>query len=144
MYMGQYCHNLDAKGRVIMPSRFREQLGANFVVTKGYEHCLSVYSEAEWEEFAAQLMRMPGHNADARRLLRIVAAGAVTCETDKQGRILLPAHLREHAGIEKEVVIVGAFSRVEIWDSAAWENYNNDADGLSMEEAAARLSEMGV
>ena len=144
MYIGQYCHNLDAKGRVIMPSRFREQLGETFVVTKGYEGCLSVYSEEEWEKFAAQLMSMPGHNADARRLLRMFSSGAVNCETDKQGRILLPAHLREHAGIEKEVMIIGAISRVEIWECAAWEKYNNDEDAMSLEEAAARLSGMGV
>jgi len=144
MYIGQYCHNLDAKGRVIMPSRFREQLGENFVVTKGYEGCLSVYSEEEWEKFAAQLMSMPGHNADARRLLRMFSSGAVNCETDKQGRILLPAHLREHAGIEKEVMVIGAISRVEIWDSTAWEKYNNDEDAMSLEEAAARLSGMSV
>ncbi len=144
MYIGQYCHNLDAKGRVIMPSRFREQLGENFVVTKGYEGCLAVYSEAEWEKFAAQLMSMPGHNADARRLVRIFSSGAVNCETDKQGRILIPAHLREHAGIEKEVMIIGTFERVEIWDTAAWDKYNNDEDALSLEEAAAKLSGMGI
>ena len=144
MYTGQYCHSLDAKGRVIMPSRFREQLGETFVVTKGYEGCLTVYSEEEWEKFTAQLMSLPGHNADARRLVRMFSSGAVYCETDKQGRILLPAHLREYAKIEKEVMVIGAITRVEIWDGEAWEKYNNDEDALTLEEAAARLSEMGI
>lgn len=144
MYIGQYCHNLDAKGRVIMPSRFREQLGEVFVVTPGYEGCLSVYSEEEWNKFASQLMSMPSHNADARRLIRMFSSGAVTCETDKQGRILLPSHLRQHANIEKEVMVIGAIDKVEIWDSAAWERYNNGEDAMSLEEAAARLSGMGV
>jgi len=140
MYIGQYCHNLDTKGRVIMPSRFREQLGENFVVTEGYEGCLSVYSEAEWEKYVEQLLSLPTHSADTRRVIRRLAPGAVNCETDKQGRILLPGHLREKANIEKEVMIIGAITRVEIWDSAAWEKYNNDEDAMSLEEATARLS----
>lgn len=140
MYIGQYCHNLDTKGRVIMPSRFREQLGMNFVVTEGYEGCLSVYSEAEWEKYVEQLLSLPTHSADTRRVIRRLASGAVNCETDKQGRILLPGHLREIANIEKEVMIIGAITRVEIWDSAAWEKYNNDEDAMSLEEATARLA----
>ncbi|MBE7024432.1 MAG: division/cell wall cluster transcriptional repressor MraZ [Ruminococcaceae bacterium] len=140
MYIGQYFHNLDAKGRVIMPSRFREQLGENFVVTEGYEGCLSVYSEEEWNQFVNQLLSLPTHSADTRRVIRRLASGAVNCETDKQGRILLPAHLRDMAKIEKEVMIIGAITRVEIWDSAAWEKYNNDENAMSLEEATARLS----
>ncbi len=142
MFMGQYIHNLDAKGRVIMPALFREELGTSFVVTKGYEHCLSAYSMAEWESFSKRLMQLPEHNADARRLLRMFASGATVCEADKQGRILLPAHLREHAGIEKEVVFSGALGRVEIWAGEVWEKYNSDEDALTMEEAGARLSGM--
>ena len=144
MFMGQYSHNVDAKGRVIMPALFREELGSTFVVTMGYEHCLSVYSMEEWEKFAAKLMSMPEHNADARRLLRMFASGAVVCETDKQGRILIPGHLRAHAGIEKEVIFSGAFGHVEIWGSETWEKYNNNEDAISMEEAGTRLSGMGI
>jgi len=144
IFIGQYCHNTDAKGRIIMPSRFREQLGDSFVITRGYEGCLTIYSNDEWENFAARLMSMPDHNADARRLLRMFSSGAVTCEVDKQGRILLPSTLREHAGIEKEVIIIGAFSRIELWDSERWGKYNNDEGALSLEEAAANLSGFGV
>ncbi|MDD6308604.1 MAG: division/cell wall cluster transcriptional repressor MraZ [Clostridia bacterium] len=144
MYIGQYCHSTDAKGRVIMPSRFREQLGESFVVTKGYEGCLTVYSAAEWETFTARLLAMPDHNADARRLVRMFSSGAVSCETDKQGRILLPQHLREYAGIEKEVMVIGALSRVEIWDTEKWARYNDDEDAMTLEEAAARLSGAGI
>ncbi len=140
MYIGQYCHSLDAKGRVIMPSRFREQLGENFVVTEGYEGCLSVYSAEEWEKFIAQLMSLPTHSPDTRRVIRRIASGAVDCETDKQGRILLPAHLRNKAGIEKDVMIVGALTRVEIWDTEAWDKYNNGDDAMSLEEATSRVA----
>ncbi len=140
MFTGQYSHTIDTKGRVIMPSRFREQLGDGFVITRGYEGCLTVYSNQEWENFAARLMAMPDHNADARRLLRMFSSGAIICETDKQGRVLIPSQLREHAAISKDVVIIGAISRVEIWDSERWNSYNSDEDALTIEEAAANLS----
>lgn len=140
IFTGQYTHTIDSKGRVIMPSHFRKQLGDSFVITRGYEGCLNVYSNEEWENFAARLMSMPEHNADARRLLRMFASGAVICEADKQGRVLLPLPLREHAGIAKDVTIIGAISRVEIWDSGRWTAYNTDENALTIEEAAANLS----
>ena len=139
-FMGEYEHNTDAKGRLIIPSRFRELLGDTFVITKGYEGCLIVYSNEEWDNFATRLASMPEHNADVRRLVRIFLSGATECEVDKQGRILIPARLREYAGIEKEVMVVGALSHVELWDSKKWEAYNNDEDAMTLEEAASNLS----
>ena len=144
MFIGQYSHNTDAKGRVIMPSRFRKQLGDSFFVTKGYEGCLTVYSAEEWEKFSARLMSMPEHNKEVRNLIRIIASGAINCETDKQGRILLPTHLRTYAGIEKEVIVVGALSHIEIWDAARWDAYNNGENAMTLEEAAEKLSAMSV
>lgn len=134
---GQYNHSVDAKGRVIMPSRFREELGETFWVTKGYDHCLVVYSETEWKIFAEKLLSIPSYNAAGRKLVRMFSSGAVNCEVDKQGRILLPAHLREHAGIQKEVVITGTLSSVEIWDAEKWEEYNGS--DMTMEDAAEEL-----
>ncbi len=125
-----------------MPSRFREELGEVFWVTCGYDGCLTVYSEAEWKTFADKLLGAPTYNEAARRIVRKFASNAVSCETDKQGRILLPAHLREYAGIEKEVVITGALSCVEIWDAARWDAYNNADDAMSLEEAAAELARL--
>ena len=140
IFTGTYCHNLDAKGRIIMPSRFREQVGDKFIITCGFEGCLTIYTLEEWEKFADKLMSMPEHNADARRLVRMFSAASVDCEADKQGRFLLPARLREYAGIEKEVMIIGAISKIEVWDSKKWEEYNTSEDALTLEEAAANLS----
>ncbi len=142
MLSGQYSHSVDAKGRVIMPSRFREELGEVFWVTRGYDGCLTVYSETEWKAFADKLLSAPTYNEAARRLVRMFASSAVSCEADKQGRILLPTHLREYAGIEKEVIVTGALSCVEIWDAARWDAYNNGENTMSLEEAAAELARL--
>lgn len=143
MFEGQYFHNTDAKGRIVMPSQLREGLGESFIITRGYEGCLTVYSNEEWERFAARLAAMPEHNAAARRILRIFSSGAARCEADKQGRILIPAHLREYAGIQKEVVIIGTLSKIELWDADKWGKYNNDDDSITLEEAAESLSSFG-
>lgn len=143
IFTGQYMHGLDAKGRAIMPSRFRELLGDSFVITKGYEGCLFAYPNEEWNAFAEKLMNMPEHSPATRRITRIFAAGAINCAPDKQGRVLLPAHLREYAAIEKDIIFVGNFSKVEIWSAARWESYNNDEDALSLEAAAEMLGNLG-
>ena len=144
MFIGEYSHSIDAKGRLILPSRFREDIGEKCIVAKGYDGCLNIYTNDEWQSFVDGLTKLSPHNPDARRVLRMFASGATACEPDKQGRILLPAHLREYAKNEKEVMVIGAITRVEIWDGEAWEKYNNDEDALTLEEAAARLSEMGI
>ena len=115
MFMGEYNHTIDAKGRLIVPSKFREQLGNEFVVTKGLDGCLFVYSNEEWHRIEESLREKPLTSKDARKFMRFFFAGAASCEVDKQGRILLPANLREYAGIEKDVISVGVYSRVEIW-----------------------------
>ena len=112
MFMGEYNHSIDAKGRLIVPSKFREQLGSEFVVTKGLDGCLFVYSHEEWQRIEESLREKPLTSKDARKFLRFFFAGAATCEVDKQGRINLPANLREYAGIDKEVVSVGVFRTV--------------------------------
>ena len=104
MFMGEYNHSVDAKGRLIVPSKFREQLGNEFVVTKGLDGCLFVYSQEEWKRIEESLREKPLTSKDARKFMRFFFAGAANCEVDKQGRILLPANLREYAGIDKEVV----------------------------------------
>lgn len=140
MFMGEYNHTIDEKGRIIVPSKFREQLGDNFVVTQGLDGCLFVYSNEEWEQFVIGLKGLPG-NKDGRQLQRYFMAGAISCEVDKQGRILIPAKLRQQAGLEKEVVFVGVLSKIEIWSKERWEK--NDCYD-NMDEIAERMSEYNL
>ena len=141
MFMGEYNHTIDAKGRLIVPSKFREQLGNEFVVTKGLDGCLFVYSNEEWKHIEEKFREIPLTTKDARKFSRFFFAGAASCEVDKQGRILLPANLREYAGIEKEVVSVGVLSRVEIWSKDRWQD-NGDYD--DMDEIAEHMAELGL
>ena len=138
MFMGEYNHTIDAKGRMIVPSKFREQLGNEFVVTKGLDGCLYVYSNEEWARIEDSLREKPLTSKDARKFLRFFFA---SCEVDKQGRILLPANLREYAGIDKDVVSVGVFSRVEIWSK---ERYADNSDFDDMDEIAEHMAELGI
>ena len=134
MFMSEYNHSLDTKGRLIIPQKFREQLGEGFVLSRGMDHCLNLYTREEWEKFTAKLASMPElSNPDGRKVTRFFIAGAEELETDKQGRILIPQVLREFARLGKEVVLAGVGNRIEIWDKASWENYNNydDVDSLA-------------
>ena len=115
MFMGEYSHTIDPKGRLIIPSKFREQLGDEFVLTKGLDGCLSIYPMNEWEKFEEQLRSLPLTNKNARTFSRFFVAGATSCELDKQGRTLIPANLREKAGLEKDIVFVGVMGKVEIF-----------------------------
>ena len=139
--MGEYNHTIDAKGRLIIPSKFRELLGEEFVLTRGLDGCLYIYPMDEWESFEMKLRSLPLTNKNARTFTRFFVAGATNCELDKQGRILLPAHLREFAGLEKDVVLVGVGSRVEIWSKDKWENMNSDTD---MDEITSAMEGLGL
>ncbi|SHE84329.1 MraZ protein [Thermoanaerobacter uzonensis DSM 18761] len=143
MLMGQYEHTIDAKGRVIIPAKFREELGERFVLTKGLDNCLFVYSLEEWKNIEAKLKTLPLTKKDARAFTRFFLAGAVECEIDKQGRILIPANLREHAKIEKDVIFIGVSTRVEIWSKEVWEEYSNNTD-VSFEEIAEHLDDLNI
>ena len=140
MFMGEYNHTIDAKGRLIIPSKFRDSLGEEFVVTKGLDGCLFVYDNKEWSAFEEKLKSLPLTNKDARQFVRFFLAGATLAEVDKQGRILVPANLREFAALEKEVVLVGVASRVEIWSKARWEDAASYDD---VEEIAEHMAELG-
>ncbi|WFR55006.1 division/cell wall cluster transcriptional repressor MraZ [Anaerocolumna sp. AGMB13025] len=140
MFMGEYNHTIDTKGRIIIPSKFRDALGDEFVVTQGLDGCLFVYPNEEWMNFVTQLKNLPG-SKEARQLQRYFMAGAATCEVDKQGRILIPNKLREQAGLEKDIVFVGVLSKIEIWSKDKWES-NNDYD--DMDQIAEHMSEFGL
>ena len=142
MLMGEYNHTIDAKGRLIVPAKFREVLGDEFVVTKGLDNCLFVYPNDEWQKFEEKLQTLPLTNKNARQFTRFFLAGAASVEVDKQGRILLPSVLREFAGLEKDVVLVGVASRIEIWSKDRWlqsiSTYDDD-----MDEVAANMESLG-
>jgi MraZ protein len=128
MFMGEYQHAIDPKGRLIVPVKFREDLGDTFVVTKGLDNCLFVYPMNEWKNLEAKLKALPFTKADARAFVRFFFSGATECELDKQGRILLPVNLREYAQLERDVVVIGVSSRVEIWSKERWDNYSIQAE----------------
>ncbi|MGI6072686.1 MAG: division/cell wall cluster transcriptional repressor MraZ [Lachnospiraceae bacterium] len=140
MFMGEYNHSIDAKGRVIVPSKFRETLGERFTVTKGLDGCLWVFSHEEWEAFSKKLTELPVARKDARNFSRFFLAGATEAETDKMGRILIPQVLRDYAGLECEAVLIGAGSRVEIWNKTAWEEVSTFDD---VDELAEQMGEWG-
>lgn len=141
MFMGEYNHTIDTKGRLIIPSKFRETLGDEFVVTKGLDGCLFVYDNQEWAAFEEKLKVLPLTNKESRMFVRFFLAGAASVEVDKQGRILIPSVLREFAGLDKDVVLVGVASRIEIWSKEKWEESSNIQD---MEEIAEHMSELGL
>ena len=141
MFIGEYNHTIDAKGRLIIPSKFREVLGDEFVVTKGMDGCLFVFDNPEWQAFEEKLHKLPMIDKGARQFTRFFLAGAASVEVDKQGRILLPAVLREFAGITKDAVLVVVGSRVEIWSKDRWEGTVTYQD---MEEISGHMIELGI
>ena len=141
MFMGQYNHTIDTKGRVIVPSKFRERLGEEFVVTKGMDGCLFVYANEDWAVFEQKLTSLPLINKEARKFARFFLAGASQVEVDKQGRILIASNLREFAGLDKEVVLVGVGSRIEIWSLEKWEGMDFDDD---MDDISATMESLGL
>ena len=140
-FKGEYSHSIDPKGRLIIPAKFRELLGDQFVVTRGFDGCLFVFAEEGWERFEEKLQALPMDKPEARQLSRFFLAGAIDADVDKQGRILLPANLLQHAKIEKEAVIAGVGNRVEIWSKSEWESAStfDDINGI-----AAKMSEYGL
>jgi len=141
MFMSEYNHTVDAKGRLIIPSKFRELLGEEFVVSKGMDGCLFVYANEDWNAFEQKLTSLPLINKEARQFARFFLAGAAQVELDKQGRILLPANLREFAGLDKDVVLVGVGSRIEIWSKEKWESMATDEN---MDDITSAMEALGL
>ncbi|MEK3788201.1 MULTISPECIES: division/cell wall cluster transcriptional repressor MraZ [Paenibacillus] len=128
MFMGEFQHSMDDKGRLTVPSKFRDALGASFVVTRGLDQCLFVYPMEEWGNMEQKLKALPMMKADARAFSRFFFSGATECELDKQGRVHLPGNLREYAKLDKDCVVLGVSSRVEIWSKETWEQYFNESE----------------
>ena len=143
MFMGEYRHNIDAKGRMIIPARFRDELGNRFVVTRGLDGCLRTYTMAQWDAVFEQLKRLPSTKRETRMYIHMLTSKASECELDSQGRILLPAALITESGIEKECGVVGVADHVEIWAKERWDNYYDEASA-SFEDVAEQLTEFLV
>ena len=143
MFIGEYNHNLDTKGRMAIPAKFRNLLKKGAVVTKGLDICLFLYPKEKWEEMAQKFAELPISQSKARAFARHLLAGAVQVEFDNQGRITLPDYLRQFAGLKKKVIVAGLYDRLEIWDETNWNKYKKDAEKDSSNIAEA-LGEMGV
>ncbi|MEF3310357.1 division/cell wall cluster transcriptional repressor MraZ [Paenibacillus sp. GYB004] len=138
MFMGEYQHSVDDKGRMIVPAKFREALGAAFIVTRGLDNCLFVYPKEEWAVLEQKLKSLPLMKADARAFTRFFFSGATECELDKQGRINIPRNLCEYAKLDKDCVVLGVSNRVEIWSKQVWESYYEQSEE-SFNEIAEKL-----
>ena len=141
MFTGSYEHTVDTKGRLIVPSKFREELGNKFIITFGLDGCLYMYPMNKWELFVEQLSNLPG-GKESSELQRYFLASAVESETDKQGRTLIPASLREKTGIKKDIMVVGMMGKIELWDKELWDK--NNAELGDINEIAERLSEYNL
>lgn len=143
MFIGEYQHNLDEKGRLAIPVKFRVRLAKGAVVTRGLDRCLFVYPAAEWKRLADKLAALPIAQATSRAFARLMLAGAMDCTPDRQGRVVVPEYLREYAGIRKAVAVAGLYNRLEIWDAEAWKQYKSNTERESNSIAEA-LSTLGV
>jgi MraZ protein len=143
MFYGEYQHTVDIKGRVTVPSKFKEGLGETFIVTKGLDNCLFAYSKEEWANLEAKLKALPFTDKDVRAFVRFFFAGAAECVVDKQRRFLIPQNLRDYAGLEKDIYVIGVSTRVEIWDKEKWDNYQGD-DSVDSEQFAEKMALLGI
>lgn len=143
MFMGEYQHNIDEKGRMIVPAKFRNGLGDRFVLTRGLDNCLFIYPMEEWEILENKLKNLPLTKKDARSFTRFFFSGAVECELDKQGRISVPQTLRSYSKLEKECIVIGVSNRVEIWSKSTWDEYAIESEE-SFEEIAENLMDFDI
>ena len=138
MFMGKYYNSIDAKNRMIVPSKHRDQLGGRCILTKGMDNCLYIYPLGEWEKVVEKVSALPQTDVNVRKYIRDVFANAEECEIDKQGRILIPAELKKRVFIDKELVTMGAMSRIEIWSKEVWD----DPDSYPCEEDEDFISQL--
>ena len=143
MFMGEYLHTLDEKGRIIVPAKFRDNLGERCVITRGLDQCLFLYPESEWKNVEEKLKRLPLTQRDARAFHAVFLSGATDVEFDRQGRIMIPAGLRQYAKLEKEVVVIGVSTRVELWAKEVWTEYAQQAEA-SFEAIAEKIVDLGI
>lgn len=142
MFIGEYQHAIDTKNRMIIPSKFREELGSSFILTKGLDGCLYAYTISEWKVLEEKLKSLPLTSKDARAFVRFFFSGANEIEIDKQGRALIPQNLLEYAQIKKDIVSIGISTRIEVWSKEKWEEYNNS--DIDFDDIAEKMSQLGI
>ena len=143
MLIGEYEHSLDVKGRLIMPAKLRADIGEKFIICKGLDGCLFAFSQEEWSNFEAKLKELPLTNKNARDFVRFFLSGAVECEADRQGRFLIPSNLKEYAALDKEVILTGVGTRIELWDKNKWKAYTSE-ENISADQVAENMANLGV
>ena len=141
MLIGEYEHSLDTKGRLIMPAKLRQDMGEKFIVTKGLDGCLFAFSQTEWNNFEEKLKGLPLSDKNARNFVRFFLSGATECEIDKQGRFLIPTNLRISANLEKDAIIIGVGTRIEIWNKETWEKCDEE---ISADEIVENMANLGI
>lgn len=143
MFLGEYKHTVDPKGRVAIPAKFREKLMRGAIITRGFDRCLFVFGADEWRPLADKLASLPFAQASSRAFARLMLSGAADMEFDVQGRILIPESLREYAKLKKQAVVIGMYTRLEIWDAGEWKTYKAKTEGAA-DEIAEKLGELGI
>jgi MraZ protein len=143
MFLGEFEHTIDQKSRLAIPVKFRTALSEGAVVTRGLDSCLTLYPKKEWEQVAEKIANLPITEPNARSFARFILAGAMDVEADKQGRIILPAYLRQYAGLRAQVVVAGLANRIEIWDKKKWSDYS-EASQSNSSDIASHLSSLGI
>lgn len=143
MLIGEYKHNLDNKGRIALPAKFRNKFNEGIILTRGIDQCIFGFTKREWDKVVKKITELPLSQSNARAFSRLILSGAYETEIDAQGRILIPEPLRSYANLEKKVVIIGMHTRIEIWDEKTWENYKKQSEESS-QEIAERLSDLGI
>jgi len=143
MFIGEYQHTVDEKGRLAVPKKFRTSLKMGAIITRGLDGCLFLFTRGEWEKLAEKLVALPLAQANSRAFVRLMLAGAMDAPVDTQGRVLIPEYLRAYAGLKKKSIVAGLYNRVEIWDETRWVKYKQKTESAS-DEIAERLSELGI
>ena len=143
MFIGEYTHSIDPKGRMAVPSKMRRELGGGAVITRGLDRCLWVFTKKEWENLASKLAQLPISDPKSRAFSRLMLAGAVEVEFDSQGRALIPGYLKEYANLKREAVIAGLYNRLEIWESSAWQKFKDESEKQT-DEISKHMMDLGV
>lgn len=143
MFIGEYTHSLDIKGRIALPAKFRQKLGEGAIITRGLDRSLFIYNKSDWEILAQKLMSLPLSQSGARAFSRLMLAGAMEVEFDSQGRVLIPEYLRAYAGLKKQAIFAGLYNRIEIWNADSWKTYKSKTEASS-DDIAEKLGELGI
>lgn len=143
MLIGEFHYNIDQKGRLMIPAKFRNRFGMEAIITKGLETCLFIFPKDEWEKVVEKILKLPISQANSRAFTRLLLAGAYESLIDNQGRVLIPEYLRNYARLQKKVVVIGLYSRIELWDEDIWEKYRKESESQA-QEIAEKLSDLGI